>query len=164
MTLAQRLQDELTSAIRSQDELRRDTLRMAVAAAYNAEKSARRPLSDDELIGVLAREVKTRRESVEAYTKAGRDDLAGREEREIAVLSAFLPQPLTEDELRGLVRAAIDETGAASARDLGRVMSVLAPRIKGRADGRQASGMVAQELAQRDLAGHAAGHGAASGS
>ena len=158
MTLGERLHAELTSAMRSQDELRRDTLRMAVSAAYNAEKAVRRPLSDDELVGVLAREVKTRRESVEAYRKAGRDDLAGREEREIAVLSEFLPQPLSEDELRALVLEAISAVGATSARDLGRVMSVVAPRTKGRADGRQVSAIVAQELARRDLAGHEAGH------
>ena len=133
---------------------------MAVAAAYNAEKAARRPLRDDELIGVLAREVKARRESIDAYRKAGRDDLAEKEEREAAVLAEFLPQPLSEQELREMVRATIAEVGASSARDLGRVMSVLSPRIKGRADGRQASGMVAQELAQRDLSLHAAGHDA----
>ena len=160
MSLSERLQAELTSAIRSQDELRRGTLRMAVAAAYNAEKAARRPLRDDELIGVLAREVKARRESIDAYRKAGRDDLAEKEEREAAVLAEFLPQPLSEQELREMVRATIAEVGASSARDLGRVMSVLSPRIKGRADGRQASGMVAQELAQRDLSLHAAGHDA----
>ncbi len=163
MTLAQRLQAELTSAIRSQDELRRDTLRMAVAAAYNAEKTARRPLRDDELVGVLAREVKTRRESIDAYRKAGRDDLAAREEREVAVLTEFLPRPLEEDELRDLVREAIEEVGARSARDLGRVMSVLSPRTKGRADGRQVSALVAQDLARLDLADHEATHEASPG-
>ena len=158
MTLAERLQAELTSAIRSRDELRRETLRMAVAAAYNAEKAARRPLREDELLGVLAREVKTRRESIDAYRRAGREELAAKEEQEAAVLAELLPQALSEDELRALVTEAIEEVGATSARDLGRVMSVLSPRTKGRADGRQVSGMVAQELARRDLAGHEVGH------
>jgi uncharacterized protein YqeY len=154
VTLAERLQAELTAAIRSQDALRRDTLRMAVAAAYNAEKAARRPLRDDELVGVLSREVKTRRESVEAYTKAERPELAAKERAEVAILAEFLPQQLSEDELRGLVNAAIEQTGAASARDLGKVMGVVAAQTRGRADGRTVSAMVAQELARRDLAGH----------
>ncbi|HET7677358.1 MAG TPA: GatB/YqeY domain-containing protein [Candidatus Limnocylindrales bacterium] len=154
MTLQERLQAELTSAMRSQDALRRDTLRMAVAAAYNAEKAARRPLSEDEFVGVLAREVKTRRESVEAYRSAGREDLAAKEEAELAILAEFLPQQLSEEELRSMVLAAIDEAGATSARDLGRIMGLLAPRTRGRADGRAVSAMVAQELARRDLERH----------
>ena len=99
MTLADQIQTSLTAAMRSQDALRRDTLRMVVAAAYNAEKAARRPLTDDEYLAVLMREVKTRRESVEAYEEGGRDDLAAREQAEIAIISEFLPAPLTDDEL-----------------------------------------------------------------
>ena len=148
----------MTAAMRSQDAFRRDTLRMVVAAAYNAAKAARRPLSDDEVIGVLSREVKTRRESVEAYEKAGRDELAARETAEIAIIAEFLPQPLSDEELRAMVVAAADEAGATSARDLGRVMGLLAPRTRGRADGKLVSGLVAAELARRDLAAHE--HGA----
>lgn len=158
MTLAERLQAALTTAIRGRDELRRDTLRMVLAAAYNAEKAARRTLTDDEVLSVVLREVKTRRESVEAYRAAHRDDLADREGAEIAILASFLPQSLSEDELRAMVRAAIAESGASSARDLGKVMSLLAPRTRGRADGRAVSGMVAQELAGADLLSHAADH------
>ena len=154
MTLADQIQTSLTAAMRSQDALRRDTLRMVTASTYNAEKAAHRPLTDDEVVGVLVREVKQRRESVEAYDNAGRDDLAARESAEIAIISEFLPTPLSEDELRTMVAAAIDETGATSARDHGRVMSVLTPRTKGRADGKVVSGLVAQELARRDLASH----------
>ncbi len=127
---------------------------MAVAAAYNAEKQARRPLTDDELLGVLTREVKTRRESVKAFRDGGREEMAQREEREVAILGEFLPQQLAEDELRLMVVTAIEETGASSARDLGRVMGVLSSRTRGRADGKQLSGMVAQELARRDLSSH----------
>lgn len=148
MILAQRLQDELKAAMRRQDALRRDTLRMALAAAYNAEKQARRPLSDDELIGVLVREVKTRRESVEAYEAAGRADLAAKERSEISILESFLPPPLSPDELRLLVREAIKETAASSTRDLGRVMGALAPRTRGRADGRTVSRLASEELAR----------------
>ena len=154
MTLSERIQAALQTAIRERDELRRDTLRMAVAAAYNAEKQARRPLTDDELLGVLTREVKTRRESVTAFRDGGREEMAQREEREVMILGEFLPQQLGEEELRPMVVAAIEETGAASARDLGKVMGVLSPRTRGRADGKVVSGMVAQELARRDLSGH----------
>jgi hypothetical protein len=158
VNLSQQLQEALRDAMRDRDELRRDTVRMAIAAAYNAEKQARRPLTDDELIGVLAREVKTRRESVDAYRKAGRDELAAKEEQEVAILSAFLPQQLSDDELRAMVREAIERTGATSARDLGKVMGSLAPWTRGRADGRQVSAMVAQELARSDLAAHEGTH------
>lgn len=150
MPLSQRLQAELTAAMRARDELRRETLRMVIAAAYNAEKAARRPLTDDEVVAVLAREVKTRRESIEAYRSGGRDDLAAKEEAEVAIISGFLPQALTADELRALVLAAVEEAGATSRRDLGRVMGLLVPRTRGRADGKAVSTMVTEELARRE--------------
>ena len=109
---------------------------MVAAALYNAEKAALRPLTDDEQLAVLTREVKQRRESVEAYTKAGRLDLAEREQAEADLIRTFMPEPLDERQVAALVEAAIAETGASSARDLGRVMAVLAPRTRGRADGR----------------------------
>ena len=154
MTLHERVQAELTAAMKSGDALRRDTLRMAVAALYNAEKAARRPLSDEETVGILAREVKTRRESIEAYERAGREELAAKERAEVEIVGRFLPAALTEEELRTIVLDAIEESGATSARDMGRVMGIVAPRIRGRADGKAASALVAQELARRDLAGH----------
>ena len=157
MTLAQDLKTAMTAAMRSQEAFRRDTLRMLVAAAYNAEKAARRPLTDDEVVTVLTREVRMRRESVEAYENAGRTDLAAREAAEIEIIAGFLPQPLSEDELRTMVSAAVEETGATSARDLGRVMAALAPRTRGRAEGKLVSGLVASELARRDLAAHSHG-------
>ena len=165
MSLSERIHDDLTAAMRSGDALRRDVLRMVTSAAYNIEKQNRRPLTDDELVAVLAREVKTRRESVEAFRRGGREDLASKEEAEIAILKAYLPQALSEDELRALVADAIAATGATSARDLGKVMGWLAPKTRGRADGRQVSELVAQALARADLAGHdsavpAGGHGA----
>jgi uncharacterized protein YqeY len=152
----------MTTAMRDGDALKRDTLRMVLAAAHNAQVAARRPLTDDELVGVLSREAKTRRESIEAYTKAGREDLAAKERAEADVIGAYLPAALSEDELRALIGAAIADTGASSARDLGKVMGRLSPAIKGRADGKQVSGMVAQELARLDLVAHA--HGGSGGS
>ena len=154
MTLSRRLQEDLTQAIRDRDELRRETLRMAIAAAYNAQKAARRDLTDEEVIGVLAREVKTRRESIEAYAAAGRTEAAQREQAEIDIVSRYLPAQLGEDELLAMVRETIDEVGASSPRDMGKVMAVLAPKTRGRADGKQVSAAVASELAARDLATH----------
>ena len=154
MTLKERLQAETTAAMRSGDSLRRDVLRMASNAMYMLEKRQGRPLTDDEELQVVSREVKTRRESVEAYRGAGREDLATKEEAEIAILSEFLPRPLSEAELRALVAEGIAATGATSARDLGKVMGWLSPRTRGRADGKQVSQLVAQALAAADLAGH----------
>jgi uncharacterized protein YqeY len=111
---------------------------------------------------VLAREVKTRRESVEAFRKGGRDDLAAKEEAEIGVLQGYLPEQLDDAALETLVHEAIAATGATSARDLGKVMGWLSPKTRGRADGRRVSELVARALARTDLAGHdAAPHGAA---
>lgn len=143
--------------MRGGDPLRRDTLRMAANAAYNLEKRDQRPLTDDEFLSVLTREVKTRRESVEAYTKAGRQDLADKEQAEIDILAEYLPQALTAAEIGALIDEAIGATGAASARDLGKVMGWLSPRTRGRADGKVVSGLVAQALARQDLDAHDGG-------
>jgi hypothetical protein len=140
--------------MRSGDALRRDVLRMASNAIYMVEKREGRPLTEDEELQVLTREVKTRRESVEAYQAAGRTDLADRELAEIAILSQFLPAALSDDELEVLVAEGIAATGAASPRDLGKVMGWLAPRTRGRADGKRVSELVARNLASADLAAH----------
>jgi hypothetical protein len=152
------LHDDTTAAMRSGDTLRRDTLRMAQSAIYNAEKAKRAPLTEDEVTGVLVREVKTRRESVDAYRNGHREDLATKEEAEIAILQGYLPAALSEAELQALVDDGIRATGATNARDLGKVMGWLSPRIRGRADGKVASGLVAQALARSDLSAHEAGH------
>jgi uncharacterized protein len=141
------MQSEITAAMRSGDALRRDTLRMAESAIYNGEKRDRRTYSDDDVAGVLAREVKTRRESIEAFRKGGREDLAAKEEAEIGILAAFLPEQLSDAEIAALVAEAVATTGAAGPRDMGKVMGWLAPRTKGRADGRVVSQAVMQALA-----------------
>ncbi len=143
--------------MRSGDALRRDVLRMAQNAAYTIEKRDRRELTDDDYAAILAREVKTRRESVEAFRNGGREDLAAKEEAEIAILSEYLPQQLSEAEIQALVDEGIAATGASSARDLGKVMGWLAPRTRGRADGKQVSALVAQSLAAADLVAHDTG-------
>lgn len=154
MTLREQIQSAITAAMRSRDELRRDTLRMVQSNLYNAEKAARREYSDVEVVGLLSREVKTRRESVDAYRKGGREDLAAKEEAEIEVISGFLPEALSEDALGTLVDEALAATGASSARDLGKVMGWLSPRTRGRADGKHVAELVARRLAQQDLAAH----------
>jgi uncharacterized protein YqeY len=141
------MQSDITAAMRSGDALRRDTLRMAESAIYNAEKRDRRAYTDDEVAAVLAREVKTRRESVEAFRKGAREDLAAKEEAEIAILSVFLPEQLSEAEISTLVAEAVAATGAASPRDMGKVMGWLAPKTRGRADGRLVSQLVGKALA-----------------
>ena len=149
------MQAEITAAMRSGEALRRDTLRMVESAIYNGEKRDRRSYSDDDVAGVLVREVKTRRESVEAFRKGGREDLAAKEEAEIAVLAGFLPEQMTEAEIATLVAEAVRATGAAGPRDMGKVMGWLAPKTKGRADGRlvsQAAGKALAEAATSEAA------------
>jgi uncharacterized protein YqeY len=148
VTLNQRLQDALTAAMRSRDELRRETLRMAIASVYNEQKAARRELRDDEVVNVLARELKRRQEAIDAFRHGGREDRAEREEAEASVISEFMPARLTDAELREMVRDAIRESSARSPRDMGRVMGALVPRTRGRADGRVVSELVTQQLAE----------------
>ena len=140
--------------MRERDELRLEALRMAVAAVYNAEKSAGRPLSDEELTPILKRELKARRESVEAYAGAGRAELAAREQAKLEVISEYMPEQLSQAEVERLSREAIEQTGAISPRDMGKVMAALMPRLQGRAEGKVVSSIVARELARRELAEH----------
>ena len=149
--------------MRSGDSLRRDTLRMAESAIYNAEKRDRREYSDDEVAGMLAREVKTRRESVEAFRKGGREDLAVKEASEIEILTAYLPEQLSEPEIAALVEEAIAATGAAGPRDMGKVMGRLSPQIKGKADGRVVSQVVSKALAATATTGDGPTGGPAGG-
>ena len=154
VTLRDRLRAETTAAMRSGDALRRDTLRLAENAIYNAEKRDRRAYAEDEVAVILAKEVKMRRESIDAFEKGGRPDLAAKEVAEIEILAEFLPQALSESELAALVAEGVTATGASSPRDMGKVMGWLSPRTRGRADGRVLSGMVASALAALDLAKH----------
>ena len=140
--------------MRGGDTLRRDVLRMAASAAYNVEKRNQKPLTDDEFLAVLTKEVKTRRESVEAYRGGGREDLAQREEAEIEILTGYLPTPLDDAQIDALVAEAVRATGASSAREMGAVMGWLAPKTRGRADGKVVSGKVAATLAAADVARH----------
>ena len=152
MSLTEQLQADMKTAMRDGDAHRRDTLRMVIAAAQNAAKEKREALSDEEALAVLAKQVKTRRESIKAFRDAGRDDLADKEQAEIDVLAPYLPEQLGEDEVRLLVAEAISANGATSPRDMGRVMGALMPKVKGRADGKLVSSLVNEELAKAALA------------
>lgn len=148
-TLEQRLHDDLTAAIRSREEITAATLRMALTAVKNEAVSGTeaRELSDQDVVGVLGREAKKRREAATAYDDAGRPELAERERAELAVLAGYLPAQLGDDELAVLVADAIAETGADSPKQMGQVMKVLTPRIAGRADGGRVAAAVKQALA-----------------
>jgi uncharacterized protein YqeY len=148
--LKDRLETDLVTAMKARDELTTATLRMVLAAVRIEEvagKSARE-LSDAEVVAVVGREAKKRREAAEAFDGAGRAELADRERAEGSVLDGYLPAQLTDDELAGLVREAVAESGAAEPRQMGQVMKLLQPKITGRAEG----GRVAAEV-KRQLAG-----------
>jgi uncharacterized protein YqeY len=150
--LKDRLRTDLTAAIKARDEVRSSTLRMVLTAVTNAEVAGKesRELSDDDVIGVLSSEGKKRREAAEAFENAGRAESAAKERAEAEVIAGYLPAPLSAEEIGALVSRAIADTGAAGEgmRAMGRVMGVLNPQTKGRADG----GVVAAEV-RRQLAG-----------
>lgn len=148
MTLTERIESAMRDAMRARDERRTLTLRQAMAAAQNQRISLGRALTDEEMADVLAKQVKQRRESIELYRGAGREDRAEAEEAEVGILSEFLPEQLSEGEIEELVRAAIAETGASDPRDMGRVMGRLVPQTKGRADGGAVSAIVRRILAE----------------
>ena len=146
--LETRLHDDLTTAIRARDEVTSATLRMALTAAKNEAVSGTeaRELSDADVVTVLGREAKKRRESATAYDDAQRPELAARERAELAVLETYLPAQLDDDELAELVAAAVAETGAESPKQMGQVMKVHTPRIAGRADGGRVAAAVRSAL------------------
>ncbi len=146
MSLKERLHEELKHAMRSQDGLRKRTLRLVLAAIKNAEVEKRAALSDPDILAVLQKEVKARQETIEGAQQAGREDLVAEAQAEIAILREFLPQPLTLEEIEALARAAIAEVGATSPREMGRVMQVLMPRVRGRAEGGTVSQVVRRLL------------------
>ena len=150
MGLKEKLQADLTDAIRSRNEVVSGTVRMLLAAITNEEVAgkAAKVLTDAEIVIVLSREAKNRREAVEAYTQAKRDDLAGKEKAEAAVIANYLPEQLSEDEIKKLIADAIAETDAKGPAGMGLVMKVLQPKIAGKADGGVVSGLVKAALSQ----------------
>jgi uncharacterized protein YqeY len=147
MTLIARIEAELKQAMAARDADRRDTLRLILSSLRSAEKELQRPLHDDEELQVLQRERKRRTEAAEAFRSGGREEQAQAEERELAVLQEFMPEPLSEEELEEIVDDAIAEVGATSMRDIGRVMADVMPQVAGRADGSAVSQLVREKLA-----------------
>jgi uncharacterized protein YqeY len=147
VTLIAKIDDELKEAMRARDAERRDALRLILSSLKSAEKELQRPLSDDEELQVLQRERKRRIEAAEAFRSGGREEQAESEERELAVLQEFMPEPLSEDELEEIVDDAIAENGATGMSDFGRVMADVMPQVSGRADGSVVSQLVREKLA-----------------
>jgi uncharacterized protein YqeY len=141
------IEDEIKEAMKAHDAERRDALRLIVNALKGSEKELQRPLSDDEELQVLQRERKKRVEAADAFRNGGREEQAATEERELAILEEFMPEPLSEDEIEEIIDDAIAEVGATSMADLGRVMADVMPQIAGRADGSTVSQIVREKLA-----------------
>jgi uncharacterized protein YqeY len=148
MGIKERLQEDLKSAAKEKDKARLSTLRWALAAVQNKEKELRQELSEQEAIQVISGLIKKGKESIEQFKAGQRADLVAKEEQEITVLQAFLPQQLTPEELEVEIAKAVEETGASTPQDMGKVMKVLMPQIAGRAEGK-----VVNELVRKKLSG-----------
>lgn len=150
-TLKSRLQHDLHDAMRARDKVRAGTLRMTLTSITTAEVAGdeARELSDDEVLQVIAKEAKKRKESAAAFSGAGRPELAATEEAELAVLEGYLPAQLTDDELRDIVARAVETTGATGMAQMGQVMKVAQTEVAGRADGGRVAAQVKLELARR---------------
>lgn len=148
MALPDRIQSDLTAAMKARDTDTVGTLRMVVAAIRNQRVAEGQTgeVTDEQTLALLTRQAKQRTEAAEAYDQAGRTELADQERRELAVIRRYLPEELAGDELAAIVDEAIAETGASGPGDLGRVMSAVMPRVRGRADGRQVNALVRQRL------------------
>lgn len=146
--LKDQLQADLTAAIKSRDELTASTLRMALAAITNEEVAGKqaRELSDDDVLTVLGREAKKRKEAAEAYDSAQRPELAARERDELGVLARYLPEPMSEDDVKAIIAAAVAESGASGPGGIGAVMKIVQPQVKGRFDGGQVAALVRAAL------------------
>lgn len=150
MSLKDKLTADMKDAMKAREagKLRLSVIRLVRGAIRQQEIDGQKELSDEDVLGVISKEVKQRRDSIEDFKKGGRDDLVAEAEAEIAVLMQYLPQQLSEDEVRNLVKDAIAASGAASPKDMGKVMKELMPKVKGRADGKLVNGIVRELLAQ----------------
>ena len=146
MILLTQLKDEMKNAMRAKDKLRLGVIRMAISAIKQAEIDHKTEATDENVIAVLTKMVKQRKESIKMFTDGGRDELAAKEADEVIALQFFLPQPLTNAEISDLINSAITDTGAASMADMGKVMAVLKPLMQGKADMGAVSGQVRSAL------------------
>ena len=137
----------IKEAMKEKDELKKDTITMLRAAILQVEKDDKKVLTQSEMEAIVAKQIKSRKESLDDYKKANRDDIVSKIEKEIEILTDYLPEQLTLDEIKKLVSEAIEKTGAASPRDMGKVMQEIRSKIAGKADGKVVSDMVKQMLA-----------------
>ncbi|AEV20116.1 GatB/YqeY domain-containing protein [Geobacillus sp. G4] len=147
MSLLDRLNDDMKQAMKNKEKEKLSVLRMLKAALQNeAIKLGKSPLSEDEELTVLSRELKQRKDSLQEFENAGRSDLVEKVKTEIEIVQSYMPTPLTEDELRELIEQTIKEVGASSKADMGKVMGAIMPKVKGRADGSLVNKLVQQQL------------------
>jgi uncharacterized protein YqeY len=148
MTSKQQLQDDLKDAMRAQDEVRKRTLRLALTSIKIKEVEVRGELTDADVTAVLQKEAKQRRETLDELDQVDRPDLTAAQQAELKILEAYLPQQLAREELEELARQAIADANAESPSDMGQVMRILMPQVKGRADGKLVSQVVREQLSQ----------------
>lgn len=146
MNLNERLSADVKQAMRNKEKFKLTTLRMITAAVKNQEIELKRPLTDEEMLTIIGREIKQRKDSLQEFTKAGREDLIQDCAAEIEIISVYLPKQLTEEELKVIVQQTIQETGASSKAEMGKVMTALMPKVKGLADGKLVNSLVQQFL------------------
>ena len=144
--LKQKLSDDLKQAMRDGDKVKRSVIRLVMAAIKNAEIARQATLNDTDILGVIAKEVRQRHESIEAFRQGNRQDLVAQEEAELAVLTEYLPQQMTREEIIAAARQVIAEVGAQEPSDKGKVMPKLIAQLKGRADGRKINAVVTELL------------------
>ena len=142
MSLKERLADDLKSAMKDKNVVRKNTIQMVRAGVLQIEKDKKITLDDDGVLDVIAKQLKQRRDSLPDYEKSGREDLIAELKAEMDVLMEYLPQQLSHDELLEIVKEAIAQTGASSMKDMGKVMSAVMPKTKGRADGKEINEIV----------------------
>ena len=148
MDLKSQLTNDLKDGLRSGDKLRVSVIRLLTAMIKNREVDKRGPLTDPEVLQAISTSCKQRQEAIEQFRQGGREDLASKETAELAILQSYLPKPLTAEELQEFVQAAIREAQATSAKEMGKVMALLMPRVTGRADGKVVNTMVREALAK----------------
>lgn len=146
MSLKERLQEDWKNAMKSREKFRASTISMAKAAILQVEKTDNRTLEDEEIIGILSREVKQRKDALVEFEKGNRQDLVEETKSEIEILLEYLPKQLTEDEIVEIVQQVILDTGASTAKDMSKVMSNAMAKLKGRADGKLISSIVKRKL------------------
>ncbi|WP_025689900.1 GatB/YqeY domain-containing protein [Paenibacillus zanthoxyli] len=146
MNLSERLNEDMKQAMKSKDKFKLSTIRMVRSTIKNLEIELKRTLDDNEVLDILSREIKQRKDALQEFEKAGRDELAASNKAEIEIIAQYLPEQLSEEEIKVIVQQTIQETGASSRNDMGKVMSALMPKVKGRADGKLVNQAVLQFL------------------